>query len=302
MNMPAWAEGVVDPAVRLESVNGVLRAALPGNDPAITFYRDAGGAHFQERSRVGYAMTTLDTSVYHGYLAGIRPADLNAVIVDVGGGDGRNALPWLEWGYRRLVVIDPAGAALERLRAAIAGRDPQWLDRVLLIEADARTLPLRSNVAARIFAIEALAYLNEDYGCGVRECARAMAADGRVLLADRDYEGALLTRLFYGGGIAGMLAQGDTRDVVDGNADCSVRSRCFTFDELTREIEHAGLRIVASYGVSAMSLVLGYLRNTGRITPEDDSRLPEVHRLLAALGREGAMRRSHVIIAEHAGA
>jgi hypothetical protein len=59
-------------------------------------------------------MTALDTHVYHGYLAELRPNDSDALIVDVGG-DGRNTIPWLNWGFRRVVVIDPAGEAF-RLR------------------------------------------------------------------------------------------------------------------------------------------------------------------------------------------
>jgi SAM-dependent methyltransferase len=287
-----------DGTVRAGIVDGVVRVVLPGEDPSIRFYRAVGGAHFQERSQVGYAMTTLDTSVYHGYLSEFRPDDMDALIVDVGGGDGRNAMPWLEWGYRRVVVVDPAGAALQRFRTRIAERSPEWLDRTLFIEADARSLPLRSGVAGRVFSIEALAYLNEDYGRGLRECARVMADAGRLLVADRDYEGALLARLFYVGGVGGLLEQAGSRDVIDGNAEQTVRSRCFTPDELAREVETIGLHIVASYGISALSLVLGYLRNTGKLTDGDEGRLADVHRLLTTLGRDGAMRRSHVIIAE----
>jgi SAM-dependent methyltransferase len=318
-HLPAWAGDVLqcpdtgkplrlegdrlvtaDGVARGRHVDGVLHLKVREDDPSIKSYRAAGGAHFHERSQVAYAMTTLDTGVYHAYLAEIRPEDTQGVIVDVGGGDGRNSLPWLEWGYERIVVVDPAGAALERLRARIATRCPEWLDRVLLIEADARALPLRSNVAARVFSIEALAYLNEDYLRGLGECARVMADDGQLLVADRDYEGALLTRLFYGGGVAGLLEQAPGRDVVDGTSGQSVRSRCFTADELAHAVSAAGLRVVASHGISALSLVLGYLHNLGRLAADDDQRLADVHRLLRTLGRQGSMRRSHVIVAERA--
>jgi SAM-dependent methyltransferase len=298
-SIPAWATDVLHcPDVSAVVVDGVVRSVLPGDDPSIAFYRAAGGAHFHERSQVGYAMTTLDTSVYRGYLSEFRPDDLDALIVDVGGGDGRNTLPWLEWGYRRVVVADPAGAALERLRSRIAQRESSWLDRVLLIEADARALPLRPGVARRVFSIEALAYLNEDYGRGLKECARIMADGARLLVADRDYEGALLTRLFYGGGVSGLLDQAGSRDVIDGNGQETVRSRCFIAEELAAEVTATGLRIVETHGISAISLVLGYLRNSGRIHESDEPLLPGVGRLLDRLGRLGTMRRSHVIVAE----
>ncbi len=319
-NIPEWAVAILqcpatgrplhrdgsrlmtsDGVVRASIVDGVVRVAVPGEDPSISFYRAVGGPRFHERSQVGYAMTTLDTSVYHGYLAELRADDPDALVVDVGGGDGRNAMPWLEWGCRRMVVIDPAGAALERLRTRISQRNPEWLDRVLVIEADARRLPVNSRTAARIFAIEALAYLNDDYRTGLQEGARVVADTGRILVADRDYEGALLARLFYVGGVAGLLEQAGSRDVIDGNDEQTTRSRTFTADELRWEVEAVGLRIVRTYGISAMSLILGYLRNSGKLNDEDEARLADVRRLLQTLGREGSMRRSHVIVAERPG-
>src|SRR5215468_2236625 len=79
---------------------GIARFALQERDDSIDFYRQVGGARFHERATVPYAMTALDTDVYHGYLAELRSADANALIVDVGGGDGRNTIPWLRWGSR----------------------------------------------------------------------------------------------------------------------------------------------------------------------------------------------------------
>src|SRR5882762_751032 len=92
--IPGWAEAILqcpvsghplrrdgsrlmtaDGTLRASIVDGVVRVVVPGEDPSIRFYRSVGGAHFHERSHVGYAMTTLDTSVYHGYLAELRPAD-----------------------------------------------------------------------------------------------------------------------------------------------------------------------------------------------------------------------------------
>jgi ubiquinone/menaquinone biosynthesis C-methylase UbiE len=293
------ADRLIDPAGKTVGTvgEGVVRFPVATADASISFYREADGAHFHERADVAYAMTSLDAHVYHGYLERIRPPDPAALIVDVGGGDGRNATPWLRWGFQRVVVVDAAGAALERLRGRIAARNPEWLSRVLLIEADARALPLRDGCADRVQSIEALAYLNDDYAAGLRECRRVMARDARLLVADRDYEAGLLTRLFYGGGIRGMLEQAGRRTIVDGNATGSVRSRCFTAGELAVLVEQSGLRIVSQAGISALSLILGHERAAGRLAPEDESHLPAMHALLRDLGRDGALRRSHVVVA-----
>jgi len=49
---------------------GILRFDMTSGDPSTEYYRTIGGAHFHERSVVPYAMTALDTPVYHDYLRG----------------------------------------------------------------------------------------------------------------------------------------------------------------------------------------------------------------------------------------
>ena len=282
--------------------NGIVRVGTLPPDASIEYFHSIGGTHFFERSEVAYAMTALDTPVYHGHLEANAPADRNALIVDIGGGDGRNAFPWLGWGFRRVVVVDPVAASLQRLRARLVANHAEWLDRVLLIEADARRLPLRGGAADRILAIEALCYLNEDYERGVAECKRVLAAAGRLLISDRDHEGGMLARLLYYGGVQAMLDLKDSRDLVDGLGDSRVRSRCFTRTELISAIESQGLKVVQTAGISAFSLVLGYLRSIGQLGDNAEGRVAEVHDLLDRLGRTGSLMRSHIVVAKHADA
>lgn len=295
--LPAWASGVLR-AQDMRVENGIARFPIPAPDESITFYRSVGGAKFHERSKVAYAMTSLDTPVYHAYLEELRGDDPDDVIVDVGGGDGRNAVPWLEWGYRRVVVVDVVFAALERLRERIQREHPEWLDRLLLVEADARSLPMTDQSAARVTAIEALAYLNEGYEHGLAECARVLAPGGKLLVSDRDYEGGLLARLYYFGGIAGMLENANSRDLWDGIGERSVRSRCFTEAELAALVEATHLRILERKGISILAFLISELRSRGQVGAADEAKLSEVHSLLTALGKNGALRRSHVIVAE----
>jgi SAM-dependent methyltransferase len=317
--LPGWAAGVLacprthetliaagdrlvapDGRAVAELRGGIARFGVPEHDSGIDFYRAVGGPHFHERSTVPYAMSSLETPLYHTYLAAFRPSDLDLPIVDVGGGDGRNALPWLGWGHRRVIVIDAAGAALERLHARVAQDHPDWLERLLLIEGDARDMPLVDACAGRVLALETLYYLNDDYEQGLRECARLLGPEARLMISERDYEAGLLTRLLYGGGIAGLLAQADTRDVWDGNPQMRVRSRSFSADELVTLARQQGLRVVAEHGIPILSLILGYLRSTDRLDADDATRLPEIQALLRRLGKTGSMRRCHILIAERA--
>jgi ubiquinone/menaquinone biosynthesis C-methylase UbiE len=102
----------------------------------------------------------------------------------------------------------------------------------VLIECDAWALPLASGCVDRVLAIESLYYLNEDYEKGLAECHRVMRPQARLLLADRSYEGALLTRLLYYGGVGAMLETACRREMWDGEGETRARTRCFSRTEL----------------------------------------------------------------------
>jgi ubiquinone/menaquinone biosynthesis C-methylase UbiE len=288
-----WA--VDQPIGRIDQ--GILRFNMPSGDPSTDYYRIIGGAHFHERSAVPYAMTALDTPVYHDYLRAVAPDDHNLLVVDVGGGDGRNALPWLHWGFKRVVVVDSTAAALSRFRARILAENGQWLERLVLIECDARTLPLGDEVADRVLAIESLYYLNEDYEQGLAQCHRVMRPQARLLLADRSYEGALLTRLLYYGGVRAMLETARGREMWDGEDETRVRTRCFSRKELHALVTSLGFEIVESGGISALSLLLSFLSKSDRLGPKSDTELAAVHQLLISLAHTGCCSRCHIVIA-----
>jgi len=276
---------------------GILRFTLTREDASITWYRNRGGAHFFERRRVPYTMSSLDTPQYHEYLASVRPAQSNATVVDVGAGDGRNTVPWLDWGFERVIATDAVFASLTRFRERLIANHPGWLDRVLLIECDARRLPLAADSVETALAIESLYYLNEDYPLGLVECRRILKSTGKLLLAERSWEGALLTRLLYDG-VKAMLLLSDSRDMWDGTGDDLVRSRCFTEPELITILREHGLTPIECKGVSMIALVLGYLRREGKLKPADQELLPQVYALLQNLGDHGSIRRTHVVVAE----
>lgn len=277
--------------------DGVVCFPLPGDDPSINFYQAVDGPHFHERAAEPFAMSTLDTTVYHHLLKAMDPVDPLVPVVDVGGGDGRNALPWLRRDHQRVVIVDASAGALRRFRTRVAAENPSWLDRLLLVRADMRTLPLATGVVGRVQAIESLYYLNDDYEQGLAECVRILGTGGRVLVSERDYEAGLLVRLFYFGNLAGLLQQADSRDVWDGNARTQVRTRCFTASELAEIIGRHGLRITARYGIPGLSLILGYLRGTGALNTNPDH-LPALQALLLRLSETGSFSRCHVVVAE----
>ena len=189
------------------------------------------------------------------------------------------------------------GAALSRFRARVLAENPEWLERLVLIECDARALPLANDTADRVLAIESLYYLNEEYEQGLAECYRVMRPRARLLLADRTYEGALLTRLLYYGGVGGMLEMAGRREMWDGEKPAS-GSHTMLFSRGTPCHSRArGFEIIEWGGISAFSLLLSFLSKFDRLGTHAEAQLAAVHQLLISLGRTGCCRRCHVVIA-----
>jgi SAM-dependent methyltransferase len=276
---------------------GIARFDVSDSDAQIAWYRSKGGANFQERIRIPFTMTGLDMPVYHSHLARIAPADKAGVIVDVGSGDGRNTTPWLDRGYQRVIAVDPIPAALERLRAALDASGVDSGERLLLVQSDARALPLATGAGACVFAIEALCYLNEDYSVGMRECARIVAPGARLLVSERSWEGGLLSSLLYDG-VPAMVEAARSSYLLEGAGANCVRSRVFNRDELLAEIAKAGLIVDAEMGISLLSVAMGFLRGKGAIAESDASYGAEVEALLQQLGELGQARRAHVVVAQ----
>jgi SAM-dependent methyltransferase len=294
--LPPWGLQVIDGSALADAADNILEGGVPGDDPGIQWYEARGGAHYEERARVAFAMSSLDTPLYHDWIRSHAPEDREAVLVDVGAGDGRNTLPLLEWGYRRLVAVDPIRAALARLgdRARTGHADAD--DRLILVRCDARRLPLRSASADLVIAIESLYYLNEDHHLGLAECARILRPGGRLLLASRTWEGALFSSLLYGG-VGDLVRVAAGRSHWDGPPEAEVRTRVFTEEELREAVADAGLQVLDCTGLSMLSLLLGYLRGQGRLAEDDSRHLPAVADLLRRLQRTGSFSRVLLVVA-----
>lgn len=281
-------------AARIEG--SILRFPVAdSNDESIAYFRNLGGTRFHERSSVPFAMSTLDTPVYHQLLEELSPRQGEAIALDIGGGDGRNAVELLRLGYSKVIVIDAVADALRRLGDRIAKEAPQWSDRLLLIECDARNIPLKDGCVDLVVAVEALCYLNDDYDQGVAESVRVIRNDGRLMVSERDYEGAILIRLLYDG-VSGMLRTAKERRMWDGLHGKSIPSRCFTEFELRECLEAHGARIDKALGTSLLAPVLGWLNGRSLLDHSDQEHLAEIDRLLKELSAAGRLRRCNIVV------
>ena len=79
-----------------------------------------------------------------------------------------------------------------------------------------------------------------------------------------------------------------------------VRNRSFTPDEFREAISTQCLKIVFQRGLSALPLIISYLRSQGKLQAKDASpgQIKQLGKLLWNLGQQGALRRCHVAMAE----
>jgi SAM-dependent methyltransferase len=315
LSLPAWASSVLAcPQCRASLVAiedllscqhcgltakyeaGIVRFDAGTSDAAIAWYNAAGGTQLHDRAQIPFTTSSLDSPVYRSYLEAFRPNNLNSTIVDVGAGDGRNTEPWLLWGYQRVIAVDAISASLARLRDRVANEHPECFSRLLLVQCDIRRLPLASACANRVLAIEALCYLNDDFAKGLVEASRLLNPAGRIMISERAWEGALVSSLLYRG-LGPMLDMRQTGDIYDATGENLVRTKTFTEAALISLIQGIGLEVLERKGISILPLLLGYVRQQGRLSPADEPRLPETCDFMMQLGLQGQMRRTHVIVA-----
>jgi hypothetical protein len=67
---------------------GIVRFRVASDDPPVALYEALGGPTLYERKDVPFTTSSLDAPVYLSYLEEVRPASLDAVIVDAGAGAG----------------------------------------------------------------------------------------------------------------------------------------------------------------------------------------------------------------------
>jgi hypothetical protein len=104
----------------------------------------------------------------------------------------------------------------------------------------------------------------------------------------------VLRLIYYG--LEAMLETANTHVLWDG-PDATLRTRPFTEAELVEAVGAVGLKVTSVMGTSLLSLLLGWSNGRGLLKGQE-KHLPEIRELLSTLGRTGAFRRSHVVVAE----
>jgi ubiquinone/menaquinone biosynthesis C-methylase UbiE len=109
------------------------------------------------------------------------------VVIDVGGGTGGVSAE-LRADVERIIVVEPDGAALRRGRRRYPG--------VHFVQGDGAALPIVDASADAALLLEVLHHV-PDARRVLAEVSRVLRGDGRILIEESEFEGALARRLRY---------------------------------------------------------------------------------------------------------
>lgn len=223
----------------------------------------------------------------------IRNEGDQAVLVDLGCGDGRFTL----WALRnfdcRVIAVDIVAEALESL--AEVARAEGFEQRLLIVRAGLDELPLESEIARCVIAINSLYYLQDKVKKGVSEMARILEPHGTAVSTRHVPEAVLLRTLFFNG-VGPFLDSVESREVAESPDEHAPRFRFFSKDEEVALFEGTELVERECGGIPLFEQIVSLVGRTNAAEMEviEDSR-DRLARALEQLRRESDWYRTMVV-------
>jgi SAM-dependent methyltransferase len=227
----------------------------PGNDrprlePEILRYYEAG----HEKDRLRQAPFPLERARTEELLARHLTAP-PATVLDVGGGPGAYAC-WLAGQGYTVTLLDPVPLHVEQARKACGAHPERAIARVEL--GDARELPAADQSQDAVLLLGPLYHLTEraERLAALREARRVLRPGAVAFAVGVCRFASLLDGLVHGFDADPAFAAVIERDLLDGqHRNPDGRPEWFTSaffhhpSELRSEVEAAGLRVLAVYGI-----------------------------------------------------
>jgi SAM-dependent methyltransferase len=238
----------------LSVADGVLLLPNTRSSEPTEYYGAIGGTRFVGSSFASNMQIHFSTRAYCRYLGAFFSAPRGALL-DLGCGDGRIALWALEHGFERVVALDSSRAALARLAAEADRRGLSGLIPICAAYEDDCLAPAAFEA---IFAIEALTYLGASYAMGLGILRRAVAPEGRVVLAEFCRHGRLLSDVIALN-VENMAKVADESARWEKNAEHRLVQRLFEPDELAELCERSGFTVLERRGISPIPMLFQYV-------------------------------------------
>jgi len=222
----------------------------------LKFYRY--GTRLRERCKVKYSTSYYETPIYIDFIKkNICNKCERDVVIDVGCGDGRFTELLLNEGFNKIIAVDISIENLIRLREYYNNTY-----KILLINSDVLLVPLKSEIADVIIAIEVLYYLGDRYRDGLQVISKLLKPDGIAIISEPLVEGAALYQLVRNdlSEFCKTIKEKVKKEInVCGEV---IYTRVFELEEIEKIFRENGFEILNKRGIPALPSLCAYVLNS----------------------------------------
>ena len=228
-------------------------------------YDKIGGTRLFERSKIIGTHSFFDFEITIQYLKTLN-CFKNKIILDLGCGDGRFTLWFLEKTNAYIVCVDSNVDNLIRLKKNV--NYEIYKDRLILINSDILNLPMFKIKFDIIWSFETLYYLNDKYNDGIKIVSDLLKKDGELFNTDRNYFGGVIHSLLSGG-IKDFLSSLESQTIFDYWGDSKPQSIVITDDYFERTAKKFNLDVINKIRLPIFTTLISYLVSNEKILFED---------------------------------
>lgn len=221
-----------------------------------------GGTDFYSRSKVPGTHSYFDTHIIYKQLEKIFKGLAPQTILDVGCGDGRTVVWFLEHTSADIIAVDCSFESLLRLKKNYLEGNEEYSRRVLLVHSNILKMPLADQCCDFIWAFEVYCYLLADYEQGMKESLRTLKNKGYFATAERNKAFGLLHELLNRGP-QGMIRAYHDSTIIDVWNEENIYTKVYDQDQIKEMLKRNGLTVRQVLGVSYFSLITAFLKSRG---------------------------------------
>lgn len=269
---------------------------VSGND-YVAINKKGGGTDFHSRAKVPGTHSYFDSNNIYQQLELIFRDVSASMILDVGCGDGRTVIWFLDNTEANIIAVDCSYEALMRLKTNYLDDTPGYKDRVLLIHSNIMDMPIKNSCCDFIFSFEVYCYLLDDYEKGFRESLRALKPNGHFVTAERNKAFGLLHELLNRGP-KGMIETNQSSNIIDHWNDDVIYTRVLDHKDNEAMLNRNGLTIKKTYGVSFYSVITAFLKAQGLYADDIQDMAPQLADIFSQYSSSEYMHRSTIYLTQ----
>ncbi len=250
------------------------------------------GANLRELSQFELHQAGWETPFYQEiistYLEHLDPQ--NAVVADLGCGDGRFTQFLLEQGFQKVIALDAHHVPLQSLAGYL--KKHQLEEKVLLIHSSLDDIPIEKEQLDALLAINVFYYMGEKTFSSMQNAIALIKQNAIAIITEHNYEAILLRALMFNG------LEGFMKVATEQKFKETDQSDDFWFPvkkkaEIRENWEKLNLEILDEKGITIFHQFLNILRSKNQVQIEEiEENLNELWNLFKYLHQHGSFNKT----------